>query len=169
VIQQDSVRLRVRLRGSAGGGRQVFVAGMGGGLGAACWRCATTPQARVSLAGLPTRAGSAGSPQSPGVLWPRGSRQSEHYDPSSRAWTGSRRANMPKAAGAEDDTKLYAVSIRWSERCTTATRTPYPGQVGPRKTACGHHRIQHDAHRERWVVSEVLADSPAAEAGVRTG
>ncbi len=135
--------------------------------------CTTVPKARMSLASLPReqvqRAGH--NLEVFHTVWDLVNRK--HFDPKLQGvdWEAAAAKYGPMALAAGDDPKLYqALNEMVGSLHDSHTHALTPTQVGERKThlraRTGFNMIRIE---DRWVVSEVLAGSPAAQAEVRPG
>lgn len=140
---------------------------------ALCAGCATVPPVHVPVAELPAeqQARARENLRVFNAVWDLVHRR--HYDPKLGGldWKATAIVHAPKAAAAPDDTALYAVlNAMLDPLHDSHTRALTPRQAGERReqlrarTGFSMTRIER-----QWVVSEVLPDSPAEQAGVRVG
>lgn len=135
--------------------------------------CATLPPVQVPVADLPTE-------QQPRALanlrvfnavWDLVNRK--HFDPKFQGvdWSAAATSFGPKVAEAADETALYTIlNAMLAPLNDSHTHALTPAQVVERKTQerarTGFNMTRID---NRWVVSDVLPDSPAEQAGVKIG
>lgn len=135
--------------------------------------CATYPQARVSVAQFPPEQ-RARAEQNLAVfnrVWDLVNRK--HFEPKTRGvdWEKSGALYGPKAAAAPDEAALYEVLNAMLEPLHDShTHALTPEQAAVRRT---HERARTGFAMtyvdRRWVVSDVLPESPASRAGVQIG
>ncbi|MSU65120.1 MAG: hypothetical protein EXS38_03225 [Opitutus sp.] len=135
--------------------------------------CATAPKSRVSLAGLePGQAQRAThNLEVFNSVWDLVNRK--HFDPRLQGldWKAAGAQYGPVATAAPNDTKLYAtLNTMLGALHDSHTHALMPTQVVERKTRLrartGFNMVRIEG---RWVVREVLPETPAAEAGVQPG
>lgn len=140
---------------------------------ALCVGCATLPPVRVPVAELPVeqQARARENLRVFNAVWDLVHRW--HYDPKLGGvdWNAAAIVHAPQAAAAPDAAALYAVlNAMLDPLHDSHTRALTPQQAGERReqlrarTGFSMTRIER-----QWVVSEVLPDSPAEQAGVRVG
>jgi carboxyl-terminal processing protease len=135
--------------------------------------CATVPKARISLAELPP-AQIAQAEHNLAVfnaVWDLVNRK--HYEPQTHGvdWEQAAAAFGPRAVAAPDEAALYAtLNGMLALLHDSHTHALTPAQALERhtrqRTRTGFNLMRLDG---RWIVSEVLPDTPAALAGVRPG
>lgn len=135
--------------------------------------CATLPPTRVSLAEFPAEnvARAKENLRVFNAVWDLVNRK--HYDPKTRGekWNATAGEFAPRAATAKDDAELYAVlNAMLAPLRDSHTFALTPVQAIERRTQV-RARTGFNMQRVggRWIVSDVLPESPAAEAGVEVG
>jgi len=135
--------------------------------------CATVPPVQVPLADLPAaqQARARENLRVFNAVWDLVHRR--HYDAALGGldWKAAAATHAPRAAAAADDTALYeAINAMLAPLRDSHTRALAPRQAGERRQALrariGFGLLKVEGE---WIVSEVLPDSPAQEAGVRVG
>lgn len=135
--------------------------------------CATLPPVQVPVAGLPPvqQARALHNLRVFNSVWDLVNRK--HYDPKFQGvdWNAAAAEFGPKAAAAPDETALYrTVNTMLAPLNDSHTHAMTPVQAIERRTQVrartGFNMSRLD---QRWVVTEVLPDSPAEQAGVKTG
>jgi carboxyl-terminal processing protease len=135
--------------------------------------CSTAPAPRVSLATVPAeqRARAQDNVRIFERVW--GLVADGHYDPKLHGvdWPAAGLKYGAEAAAAKDDKALYAsLNAMVGLLKDSHTHALSPAQVKERRT---HTRARTGIYMTRvdgrWVVNEVMAGSPAALAGVKTG
>lgn len=138
-----------------------------------CSGCATVAPTGVSLEAVPLeqRERARENLRVFNAAWDLVNRK--HYDPKTRGpqWDAAAREFGPKAAAAKDDAALYQVINDMLARLDDShTFALTPVQAIERKTRA---RVRTGFSLQRisgkWVVSDVLPESPAEEAGVKAG
>lgn len=135
--------------------------------------CTTLPQARVSLAGLPSSQVAQAEKNLSvfNAVWDLVNRK--HYDPKYQGvdWEAAAAEFGPRAARAVDNRELYRVLNEMVGQLRDShTHVLTPDQADERRTRLRARTGFNMARVEgRWVVTEVLEKSPAAEAGIREG
>lgn len=135
--------------------------------------CASLPPVQVPVADLPAeqQARAKENLRVFNAVWDLVQRR--HYDPKLGGldWNAAAATFAPRAAAATDDAALYTVlNAMLALLHDSHTRALAPLQAGERREQMrarigfGLQRVEGE-----WVVSEVLPESPAAEAGVRVG
>ncbi|MEY4940713.1 MAG: hypothetical protein RIQ93_2448 [Verrucomicrobiota bacterium] len=143
------------------------------GLLAVLGGCATVPKAQVPIAQLPPdqMARAAHNLQVFNAAWDLVNRR--HYDPKFQGvdWEEAAARFGPQAAAAPDDRALYrTINAMVGLLRDSHTRALPPVQVEERRTQVRARTGFNMARMEtRWVVMEVLPESPAQEAGVKPG
>jgi carboxyl-terminal processing protease len=156
----------MRLRGIGAAGLLVFVAFVAGG-------CATAPKSRVSLEQIPTEqvARARQNLRVFGVVWDLVNRR--HFDPKFQGvdWEAAAARFGPEAARAPDDKSLYSAINKMLDLLHDShTHALTPEQAEERRTRMRARTGFSLARIEgRWLVTEVLPDSPAEKAGVQPG
>ena len=135
--------------------------------------CATTPAPRISLAGVPPAA--VGRAQENVRVFERvwSLVKDAHFDPTLQGvdWEAAGAKYGAEAAAAPDEVTLYrALNAMLAPLHDSHTHALTPARAAERRTRV-RARTGFNMTRieERWVVSEVLPDSPAAAAGVKPG
>lgn len=135
--------------------------------------CTTLPKARVSPADFPAQE-SARVTHNLGVFnaaWDLVNRK--HYDPKYAGidWEAAAAKYGPQAAAAADERSLYRVlNTMLGELHDSHTQALTPAQAEERRTRM-RARTGFNMERldEKWIVTEVVPESPAALAGVKPG
>src|SRR5687768_1716376 len=135
--------------------------------------CATVPPVHVPVTHLPPvqQARALNNLRVFTAVWDLVNRK--HYDPKFQGvdWNATAATFGPKAAAAPDETALYStLNAMLAPLQDSHTHALTPVQAIERRTQerarTGFNMSRID---RRWVVTEVLPGSPAAEAGVTTG
>ncbi len=135
--------------------------------------CATLPEARVSLAGLPPEqvARAERNLEVFHAVWDLVNRR--HFDPENQGvdWEQAAAVHGPRAARAPDTASLYATLNAMLEplgdsHTIALTPTQAEERHTRQRTRTGFNMLRIE---DRWVVVEVLPGTPAAEAGVKPG
>ncbi|MEO5960983.1 MAG: S41 family peptidase [Opitutaceae bacterium] len=135
--------------------------------------CATLPKAKVSLADYPpARAERAErNLRTFNAAWDLVNRK--HYDPKLQGmdWEAAAVQFAPRAAAAADETELYAVlNAMLAPLHDSHTHALAPERARERKSRLrartGFNLMRIDG---QWIVSEVWPESPAEQAGVKSG
>lgn len=135
--------------------------------------CASLPPVQVPVADLPAEQQSRARENLRvfNAVWDLVHRR--HYDPQLGGidWNAAAATYAPQAAAAPDDAALYAVlNTLLAPLHDSHTRALAPRQAGERReqmrARLGFGLLRVEG---QWVVTEVLPDSPAEEAGVRVG
>ena len=135
--------------------------------------CTTTPAPRVSLAAVPVeqRARAEGNVRVFDRVW--GLVADWHYDPKLQGvdWPAAGLKYGAEAAAAVDDQALYAsLSAMVGLLKDSHTHALSPTQTKERRTQTRARTGFYMTRVEgRWIVSELVAGSPAELAGVKTG
>ena len=135
--------------------------------------CATTPAPRVSLAAVPVeqRARAEGNVRVFDRVW--GLVADWHYDPKLHGvdWPAAGLKYGAEAAAAADDQALYAaLGAMVGLLKDSHTHALSPTQTKERRTETRARTGFYMTRVEgRWIVSELVAGSPAELAGVKTG
>lgn len=135
--------------------------------------CATYPQARLSVAHLPAaeQARARENLQVFYAVWDLVNRK--HYEPKLQHvdWEKSAATYGPQAVAARNTDELYEVLNRMlGELQDSHTRALTPDEALERRTRLrARHGFAMTRVEDRWVVTEVTPDSPAAEVGVQAG
>ena len=135
--------------------------------------CATTPAPRVSLAAVPVeqRARAEGNVRVFDRVW--GLVADWHYDPKLHGvdWPAAGLKYGAEAAAAADDQALYgSLSAMVGLLKDSHTHALSPTQTKERRTETRARTGFYMTRVEgRWIVSELVAGSPAELAGVKTG
>jgi len=135
--------------------------------------CATTPAPRVSLAAVPVeqRARAEGNVRVFDRVW--GLVADWHYDPKLHGvdWPAAGLKYGAEAAAAADDQALYAaLGAMVGLLKDSHTHALSPTQTKERRTQTRARTGFYMTRVEgRWIVSELVAGSPAELAGVKTG
>ena len=135
--------------------------------------CATLPPVHVPVAELPVaqQAQALHNLRVFNAVWDLVNRK--HYDPKFQGvdWNAAAAVYGPKAAAAPDETALYAtLNEMLAPLKDSHTHALTPVRAVERRTQV-RARTGFNMSRieRRWVVTDVLPDSPAEQAGVRVG
>lgn len=140
---------------------------------ALCTGCATLPPVRVSLAEFPSAQQERARHNLTvfNAVWDLVNRK--HYDAKVNGvdWNAAAVRHAARAAAAPDDKVLYReLNAMLEPLGDSHTHALTPLQATERRTKVRARTGFNLARLEgRWVVNEVLPDSPAEQAGVRTG